>query len=55
MDEKEARDHLQKQWAQFNPSDKAQCIQETTMGGTSSYVELLTCLEMARDARRASR
>jgi hypothetical protein len=36
------------------PSDKAQCIQETTTGGTSSYVELLTCLEMASDARKAS-
>jgi hypothetical protein len=55
MDEKQARDQLQKQWAQFNRSDKAQCIEETTMGGASSYVELLTCLEMASDARRASR
>jgi hypothetical protein len=54
MDEKQARDHLQSEWAQFTPSDKAQCIHETTMGGTSSYVELLTCLEMARDARKAS-
>ena len=27
------------------------CVNETTMGGLSSYTELITCLEMARDVR----
>jgi hypothetical protein len=27
-------------------------IAETTMGGESSYTDLVTCLEMARDVRK---
>ena len=45
------RDELAKQWASFNASDKVHCTNESTMGGESSYTELLTCLEMARDVR----
>lgn len=45
------RDELVKQWPSFSPSDKSACTNEATMGGESSYTELLTCLEMARDVR----
>ncbi len=45
------RDELVKQWSSFAPSDKSACTNEATMGGDSSYTELLTCLEMARDVR----
>ena len=45
------RDELAKQWSSFNSSDKVHCTNESTMGGESSYTELLTCLEMARDVR----
>jgi hypothetical protein len=45
------RDEVAKQWSSFNPSDKVHCTNESTMGGESSYTELLTCLEMARDVR----
>lgn len=45
------RDELVKQWSSFSPSDKSACTNEATMGGDSSYTELLTCLEMARDVR----
>ena len=45
------RDELVKQWSSFSPSDKTACTNEATMGGDSSYTELLTCLEMARDVR----
>jgi hypothetical protein len=45
------RDELAKQWSSFNGSDKVHCTNESTMGGESSYTELLTCLEMARDVR----
>jgi hypothetical protein len=41
------RDELNKQWSSFS----AACTNEATMGGDSSYTELLTCLEMARDVR----
>jgi hypothetical protein len=45
------RDELVKQWSSFSPTDKTACTNEATMGGDSSYTELLTCLEMARDVR----
>jgi hypothetical protein len=54
-DEANARDELQPLWVQFSPHDKAVCISETSMDATPSYVELLTCLEMARDAKKASK
>jgi hypothetical protein len=31
--------------------DSVSCVNESRMGGESSYTELLTCLEMARDVR----
>ena len=49
--EKQVREDLVKQWSSFSAADKTACIQEATMGGDSSYTELLTCLEMARDVR----
>jgi hypothetical protein len=45
------RDEIAKQWSSFSAADKADCTNEATMGGDSSYTELLTCLEMARDVR----
>jgi len=49
--EQAIRDELVKQWASFDASDKVHCTNESLMGGESSYTELLTCLEMARDVR----
>jgi hypothetical protein len=45
------REQLVKEWSGFSAADRTHCINETTMGGESSYTELLTCLEMARDVR----
>jgi hypothetical protein len=45
------RNELIKQWAKFDHTDRASCVNESEMGGESSYTELLTCLEMARDVR----
>jgi hypothetical protein len=45
------RDELSKQWSSFSSADKIACTNEAVMGGDSSYTELLTCLEMARDIR----
>jgi hypothetical protein len=50
-DERTARDTLEKEWRQFTPSDQARCVRLVTLGGGPSYVELLTCLEMAKQAR----
>jgi hypothetical protein len=51
-DEEEARGALQVQWLQFAAPDRTQCRAETETGGSPSYVELLSCLQMARDVRK---
>lgn len=50
-DEQQARQQLQKQWSQFRPLDRASCTADTRSDGTPSYVELLTCLQIAKEAR----
>jgi len=45
------RNELVKQWPKFERADRISCVNESEMGGESSYTELLTCLEMARDVR----
>lgn len=49
--ENEARSTLSQEWSSFPAADRGLCTQTATMGGTASYVELLTCLELRRDAR----
>jgi hypothetical protein len=49
--EQEARASLAMRWSSFSKADEASCAAETRIGGFPSYVQLLTCLEMARDAR----
>ena len=49
--EHSTRDEIVKQWSSFSADDKTSCVNESRMGGESSYTELLTCLEMARDVR----
>jgi hypothetical protein len=49
-DEQNARARLGAEWDRFLASDRATCTQNEMDGGTPSYVELLTCLQMARDA-----
>ena len=50
--ERSARDQLVKEWAQFAPADRSHCLQLSTLGGDPTYTELLTCLELERDARK---
>jgi hypothetical protein len=50
-DEKKARQQLVSQWSKFPASSKAQCIPQESIGGTPSYVSLLTCLQMNLWAR----
>jgi hypothetical protein len=50
-DEITARATLEKEWSQFTPSDQARCVRLVTLGGGPSYVELLTCLEMAKQVK----
>jgi hypothetical protein len=50
--EQSDREAMIKEWSTFNSDDKRHCIAETTMGGESSYTDLVTCLEMSRDVRK---
>jgi len=50
-DEKRARQQLASQWSKFSTSSKAECIPQESIGGTPSYVSLLTCLQLGQWAR----
>jgi hypothetical protein len=50
-DERAAQDTLKQNWAKYNAADKTQCIGNVKTGGPASYVELLSCLEIMRDAK----
>ena len=52
-DEAAALRQLQQGWALYSGTDRKACTTEATIGDFASYVELLTCLEMARDAKSA--
>ena len=50
-DETAARDALKKNWVRYSATDKQQCLGMEKTGGPASYVELLSCLEIRRDAQ----
>jgi hypothetical protein len=54
-DEAEALEQLKANWAQFAGVDKSTCLSVATIAGFASYVELLTCLEMAREANNTDK
>jgi hypothetical protein len=49
--EMDARDQMTKEWDKFAASDKSYCVPLSGQGGKPTYTELLTCLELAREAR----
>jgi hypothetical protein len=50
--EQAARDQLVKEWGEFARPDKSHCLQLSSLEIQPTYTELLTCLELARDARK---
>jgi hypothetical protein len=50
-DENAALDTLKQNWSKYAATDKTLCLGMETTGGPASYVELLSCLEVNRDAR----
>jgi hypothetical protein len=50
-DENDARSKLDQDWTQYSTTQRANCANFTEVGGAPSYVELLTCLEMAKQAQ----
>ncbi len=49
-DEQDAHSLLVKQWSQYADIDKQRCVRASS-DYLPSYVEMLTCLEMARQVR----
>jgi len=50
-DESDARSKLELEWTQYSASQRASCAGFASLDNTASYVELLTCLEMAKQAQ----
>lgn len=53
--ETSAHNDLAQRWWTFELADRRQCIAQTSTGGIPSYVELLTCITIAADARALER
>jgi hypothetical protein len=49
-DEHAAESTLAENWSTYSAADKTQCIVTVNVGGPPSYVELLSCIEVLRDA-----
>lgn len=51
-DEQSAQTTLVAQWTQFAPETRTRCTKMVgDIAGSQSYVELLTCLQMAKDVK----
>src|SRR5271154_4198442 len=50
-DEKAAEDTLKQNWSKFSAEVKSQCVGLEITGGAASYVELVSCMEVMRDAK----
>jgi hypothetical protein len=50
-EEKAAGTQISSTWAQWPARDRTHCAQLAALGGTPSYIEMLTCLQIARDTK----
>ena len=50
-DEQNARARLAASWDRFTGMQRDNCVQAENAGGSPSYVELLTCLQVAQGAQ----
>ena len=48
--EVEARKQLTKLWRSFKDISRRSCVGETQIGGVPSYVDLLSCLQLDKEA-----
>jgi hypothetical protein len=51
-DETTAQNTLAQNWSKYNADDRNQCVGTVKTGGPPSYVELLSCIEILRDAKQ---
>src|SRR4051794_13015004 len=45
--ETDARRQLENRWTGFKDESRRACVQQTQIGGLPSYVDVLTCIELA--------
>lgn len=45
--ERASHDEVKRRWNEFTPAAKSQCEKQFQAGGFPSYVEMVTCLELA--------
>jgi hypothetical protein len=50
--EQDARTQIVKEWSEFTAGDRSTCVGLSTISAQATYTELLTCLELMRDARK---
>ena len=50
-DEQRAKQQLTGQWSKFPAASRVSCTSQESIGGTPSYVSLLTCLQMGQWSR----
>jgi hypothetical protein len=50
-DEQRAKQQLASQWSKFPTASRANCTSQESIGGTPSYVSLLTCLQFSQGSR----
>ena len=50
-DENDARSKLEQEWTHYSTTQRAQCAGFASLDRAPSYVELLTCLEMAKQVQ----
>ena len=50
--EEATREQLKKSWGEFSAKDKVGCVATAKIGGSPSYTEVITCLEMNRDLQK---
>lgn len=51
-EELRARDRISESWNNIPIGDRSSCVASASSSPSRSYVQLLTCLELAADARR---
>jgi hypothetical protein len=47
-DEQKAKQQLASGWSKYPAPSRASCVPQESIGGTPSYVSLLTCLQMGQ-------
>ncbi|MCK1453625.1 hypothetical protein IVB36_22805 [Bradyrhizobium sp. 35] len=47
-DEQKAKQQVANGWSKFPAASRASCVPQESIGGTPSYVSLLTCLQMGQ-------